>query len=338
MNTHDQHRDASCLISNFKNLLETPDPAPADYTVQEVFGFPSQMTLPGFVPGHPLVPTSTAGYVWTPGLVKDFIEWLSETNPEPLWISGPTGCGKTECLKQLFASLHIPTVIVSAKKSSEPDDILGRVQLVDGNTMFTPGHLLLAYARGYAIVFDEIDGYNPEVMMACHRLLERETVTLDDGTMIKPAKRILLAATANTRGDGQGGDVYAATSVFNLATLNRFEKWEMNYPAPEIEERILQNALPSLDGQAIAAMVKVAADIRSAWDNGSCPGPISIRDLLRWGRKLLLGANRSDVSPLYHAFDKAFGHGVDQHVRAMLHKLIQTHFNIKAPHSCELSA
>lgn len=318
-------------------LLEIPDPTPATYTVQEVFGIPSQMRLPGFAPGHPLVPAATSGYVWTPGLVKDFIEWMSEPSPEPLWISGPTGCGKTECLKQLFASLHIPTVIVSAKKSSEPDDILGRVQLVNGNTVFTPGHLLLAYAKGFAIVFDEIDGYNPEVMMACHRLLERAVVTLDDGTLVTPAKRILMAATANTRGDGQGGDVYAATSVFNLATLNRFEKWEMGYPAPEIEERILQNALPSLDTQAIAAMVKVAADIRSAWDNGSCPGPISIRDLLRWGRKLLLGANRSDVAPLYHAFDKAFGHGVDRHVRAMLHKIIQTHFNIKAPKECEVA-
>lgn len=317
--------------ASLAQLLETPDPTPTTYTVQEVFGFPSQMTLPGFVPGHPLVPASTPGYIWDLKLVRDLIEWTCEPTPEPLWISGPTGCGKTECLKQLFAGLHIPTVIVSAKKSSEPDDILGRVQLVDGNTVFTPGHLLTAYARGYAIVFDEVDGYPPEVMMACHRLLERAVVTLDDGTIIRPAERLLMAATANTRGDGQGGDVYAATSVFNLATLNRFEKWEMSYPPPEIEERILQNALPSLDASAITAMVKVAADIRTAWDNGSCPGPISIRDLLRWGRKLLLGANRTDVAPLYHAFDKAFGYGVDPHVRAMLHKLIQSHFNIPAP-------
>lgn len=336
MNTSDHPTDTRSSMNTLSHLLTAPDPTPATYTVQDVFGFPSQMTLPGFVAGHPLVPTPTPGYVWSPRLVKDFIEWLSEPSPDPLWISGPTGCGKTESLKQLFASLQIPTVIVSAKKSSEPDDILGRVQLVDGNTVFIPGHLLLAYAKGFAVIFDEIDGYNPDVMMACHRLLERAVVTLDDGTMITPAPRILMAATANTRGDGQGGDVYAATSVFNLATLNRFEKWEMGYPAPEIEERILQNGLPALDAQAITAMVKVAADIRTAWDNGSCPGPISIRDLLRWGKKLLLGGNRSDVAPLYHAFDKAFGNGVDIHVRAMLHKLVQTHFNIKAPQTGEV--
>lgn len=328
MSPHDKDSPPTASLSQ---LLGTPDPMPARYSVQDVFGFASQMALDGFQPGHPLVPETNPGYLWSPGLARDCIEWLSDPMPDPLWISGPTGCGKTESLKQLFARLHIPTVIVSAKKSTEPDDILGRVQLVDGNTVFTPGPLLLAYAKGYAIVFDEIDAYNPEVMMACHRLLEKAAVTLDDGTIVNPAPRVLMAATANTRGDGQGGDLYAATSVFNLATLNRFEKWQMDYPSPPVEEAILQKALPQLDPQAIAAMVKVAGDIRTAWTQGHCPGPISLRDLMRWGRKLLLGARRSDVAPLYHGFDKAFGNGVDEHVRALLHKLIQTHFNVTSP-------
>ena len=112
----------------------THELSPATYTVQDVFGFPSQMPLQGFAPGHPLVPKATAGYVWDAKLAKDFIEWLTEPNPDPLWISGPTGCGKTETLKNVFAALNIPTVIVSAKASTEPDDILGRVQLRNGDT------------------------------------------------------------------------------------------------------------------------------------------------------------------------------------------------------------
>lgn len=305
---------------------------PANYTVEEVFGFPSQLELSGFKPGHPLVPRATPGYVWDAKIVKDFIEWLTEPNPDPLWISGPTGCGKTDALKNVFAALHIPTVIVSAKSSTEPDDILGRVQLRNGNTVFVPGDLLKAYEKGYAIIFDEIDGYNPEVIMACHRMLERATVTLDDGTIIKPADRIYMAATANTRGDGQGGDVYTATNIFNLASLNRFEKWSMTYPPAEVEEKILENTFSSkLQPNIMKAMVKTAIDIRRAYQDGNCPGPISIRDLLRWGRKLIQAWNRKDVAPLYHSFDKAFGNGVDPHVRAMLHTLIQTNFGVPAP-------
>jgi len=305
---------------------------PASYTVQEVFGFPSQLQLSGFVAGHPLVPKATPGYVWDARIAKDFIEWLTEPNPDPLWIAGPTGCGKTDALKNVFAALHIPTVIVSAKSSTEPDDILGRVQLRDGNTVFVPGDLLQAYKKGYAIIFDEIDGYNPEVIMACHRLLERAVVTLDDGTIIQPASRIYMAATANTRGDGQGGDIYTATTIFNLASLNRFERWEMTYPNAEVEEKILENSFNGkLQANIMNAMVKTAVDIRRAYQNGNCPGPISVRDLLRWGRKLIQAWNRKDVAPLYHSFDKAFGNGVDPHVRAMLHTLIQTNFGIQAP-------
>ena len=331
MNAMETLKERPASATSLTTLLNAPEPTPKTYRVEEVFGFPSQMTLPGFAPGHPLVPLPNPHFVWSPGLAKDFIEWVNDPQPDPLWLTGPTGCGKTEVLKQIFACLHIPTVIVSAKKSTEPDDILGRIQLVDGNTIFTPGPLLWAYAKGYAIVFDEIDGYNPEVLMACHRLLERAPVTLDDGTVVVPARRGFMAATANTRGDGQGGDLYTGTSVFNLATLNRFEKWEMGYPPPEVEAAILARTLPQLDAGVVQAMVKVAGDVRVAFESGHCPGPLSLRDLIRWGRKLTLGSQRRDVPPLYHAFDKAFGNGVERPVRAMLHKLVQTHFSVPAP-------
>ena len=305
---------------------------PRDYTVQEVFDFPSQIKIKGYEPGHPLVPTMDHKYVWEAKMAKDMIEWLSEDNPDPLWLQGQTGCGKTDALKSVFAALNIPTVIISAKSSTEPDDILGRTQLRGGDTVFVPGDLLKAYERGYAIIFDEIDGYNPEVGMAIHRLLEREVIVLDDGTVIKPAARNLIAATANTRGDGDGGDIYASTKAFNLATLNRFEKWEMGYPEAAVEEAILKNAFgASLDDTLVAAMVKTANDIRKAYQDGSCPGPISIRDVLRWGRKLKQSWNRKDVVPIYHSFDKAFGNGVSIHVRQLLHTIAQSHFGVAAP-------
>jgi cobaltochelatase CobS len=108
---------------------------------------------------------------------------------------------------------------------------------------------------------------------------------------------------------------------------------EFSYPPEEVELKILENNFSGkLQPNILKAMVKTAADIRRAYLDGNCPGPISIRDLLRWGRKLIQAWNRKDVAPLYHSFNKAFGYGVDPHVRAMLHTLIQTHFGIPAPH------
>jgi cobaltochelatase CobS len=302
------------------------------FTVQEAFGIPSQIKLNGFTAGHPLVPQKTEGYVWDTKLLKDAIEWISEDNPDPLYISGETGCGKTVFLLNLFGSLNIPTIVVSANASTEIGDLLGRIHLRNGNTEFVPGDLIKAYEKGYAIVFDEIDFYNPEVMPGCNRLLERGVVTLDNGSIVRPASKCLMAATANTRGDGQGNDVYTATNIFNLATMSRFERWTMPYPPQSVEIQIMKNKFSaSLDDAVITAMVKTAADVRLAYQQGNCPCPMSIRDLLRFGRKLIAAWNRKDVSPIYHAFDKAIANGLDVHVKEMLHTLVQSNFGIARP-------
>jgi cobaltochelatase CobS len=313
-------------------LSEAPAPGtPVGLTLEQVFGVKSQMTVQGFYPGHSLAPAKNPLYVWEPARVKDVMEWMAEPNPDPLWITGPTGSGKTEMAVQLAAGLNAPTVIVTGRRDAEPADVFGKIHLVNGSTKFLPGLLVQAYEAGWAIVIDEIDSFPPEVGLSLHRMLEKKSLVLEDGTVVTPAARTLIIATANTRGDGEGGDAYTGTSVFNLATLNRFEKWIVTYPSPEVEEKILTSHLPTLDQGAISAMVKTACDIRNSYQQGSCPGPISIRDLIRWGKKITLSAARTDVSPVFHAFDKSFGNGVDRHVRAMLHKLVQTHFNVPAP-------
>lgn len=327
--------DAAKVVTAAPLFTEAPTPpapgTPVGLTLEQVFGIKSQMVVQGFAPGHPMAPAKNPLYIWESGRVKDVMEWLSEPNPEPLWITGPTGCGKTEVALQLAAGLNAPTVVVTGRRDMEPADVLGKIHLVDGSTKFIPGHVVEAYQNGGVIILDEIDANSPEVGVSFHRMLEKKPLLLDDGSIVYPAARTLIIATANTRGDGEGGDAYTGTSVFNLATLNRFEKWIVNYPAPEVEEKILAAYLPTLDQGAVSAMVKTAADIRNSYQQGSCPGPISIRDLIRWGKKITLSAARTDVSPVFHAFDKAFGNGVDCHVRAMLHKLVQTHFNVQAP-------
>ncbi len=315
-----------------QNLINTASAAVKliQTTVKDVFGFNSNMPVIGYEAGHPLAPARTE-YVWDKKIVMDLLEWMTEGSPDPLWITGPTGCGKTEMAVQLGAGLNAPTIIVTGRRDAEAGEVLGKIWLENGSTVFKPGLLIEAYEKGWLIVFDEIDGFSPEVGVCLHRLLEKKPVTLDNGYVAQPHQRTLMIATANTRGDGDGGDVYASTNIFNLATLNRFEKWEMNYPPADVEEEIIKRHLADLDDRAIAAMVKVAGDIRTAYDQGHCPGPISVRDLIRWGKKLAICGHRNDVKPIYHAFDKAFGNGVDKHVRAALHKFVQTHFNVPAP-------
>ena len=323
---------AEVVIPSAPVVLAAPAPgSPTLLTLQQIFGVPSQMTLQGFTPGHDLAPVKNPLFVWESSRIKDIVEWLDMDSPEPLWISGPTGSGKTEMVVQLAAGLNAPCIIITGRRDAEPADVFGKTQLINGSTVFVPGPVVKAYAEGGVILIDEIESFPPEVGLALHRMLEKKCLFLEDGSIVNPSPRAILIATANTRGDGDGGDAYTGTSVFNLATLNRFEKWLVTYPSADVEERIVASHLPKLEAVTITAMVKTAQDIRVSYQQGGCPGPISIRDLIRWGTKLITATKRSDVQPIYHAFDRAFGNGVDHHVRGMLHKLVQTHFNVPAP-------
>jgi cobaltochelatase CobS len=316
----------NATVSSINNLI------PKKMTVQDAFGFNSQIEIDGFEPGHPYVPEKIKGFVWDKTLTRDIIEWLKEDNPDPIFLSGPTGCGKTSMGQNLFAAINMPAITITGTSSMEPDDIFTRMVLENGNTIIVKQMLLTAYEQGWGIIADEMDSWPPEVVLAMHRMWERQPITLIDGTIVKPAAKNLMIATANTRGDGQGNDVYVATNILNLASLNRFEKWHLDYPSHDIEVQILKNEFcANLTDDILNFMIKTAKDIRVAYQQGNCPGPISIRDLLRWGRKLIAAWNRKDVPPIYHSFDKAFGNGVDVYVRQMLHTLIHSHFGVAPP-------
>jgi cobaltochelatase CobS len=232
---------------------------------------------------------------------------------------------------QLAAGLNAPMSIFSGRRDAEPSEVMGKTHLVNGSTKFVRGPVIDIYEKGGVILFDEIEANSPETILAMHRLLERKPLFLEDGSVVYPAQRVLIIATGNTRGDGDGSECDTGTSVVNKASLNRFEKWTLPYPEPPVLENILSTHLANMDSGAIKAMVKVSVDVNTAYMQGSCPDALSIRDLIRWGKKLTLSAARTDISPVYHSFDKAFGNGVDCYVRTMLHKFVQTHFNVPAP-------
>jgi cobaltochelatase CobS len=304
----------------------------AQHSVEDVFGFKSSMLLNGFAPGHPLVPKPLDSFIWNKSTARDLIGWLQSPNRNPLMVYGPTGSGKTASFVQLFAKLHIPLFMVVGNSGTDPDEILGSVELQNGCTVYKPSKLVEAYRSGYAILVDEIDSFRPETVVTLHRLLEREPFQLKSGEVVHPAPNQWIVATANTRGDGQGGDIYTGTNILNLASLNRFEKMVQGYPPAVEEEQLLSARFGSnLDAKIVSAMVKTANDVRTSFAQGSCPAPISIRNMIMWGDKLVSCWNRSDVSPIYHSFDIAFGNGVDPHVRQMVHTLIHSNFGGSPP-------
>ena len=61
----------------------------------------------GYARSSPHTPTLDPDYAFHESS-RDVIVWLLMDKPEPLYVYGPTGCGKTSLVRQLAARLRYP--------------------------------------------------------------------------------------------------------------------------------------------------------------------------------------------------------------------------------------
>jgi cobaltochelatase CobS len=94
------------LIEGLSNLQ------PTDLDAGQVFsGKPSGTTVRGYTVPSAYTPAIDHDYIFHE-CSRDVVVWF--LNPqEPLYVFGPTGCGKTSCIKQLAARLNFPVFEVT---------------------------------------------------------------------------------------------------------------------------------------------------------------------------------------------------------------------------------
>ena len=117
--------------------------APAFYELNETFGLQSEamVLLEGFADnGHPRVPVRKP-YVFDGTTLGPLMAFLDNPQGDGLYVSGPTGCGKTSLVCQAAARLHWPVQMVPVHGRLELDDLLGQRVLENGNTPFQYGPL-----------------------------------------------------------------------------------------------------------------------------------------------------------------------------------------------------
>jgi len=88
---------------------------PTDLDAGQVFsGKPSGTTVRGYAAASVYTPAIDPDYIFHESS-RDIVVWF--VNPqglqEPLYVFGPTGCGKTSCIKQLAARLNYPVFEVT---------------------------------------------------------------------------------------------------------------------------------------------------------------------------------------------------------------------------------
>lgn len=298
-------------------------------------GSPSGVTVNAFASRNPYTPAENPDYIFQ-DTCRDVIVWFLH-NPEPLYLCGPTGAGKTSCIKQIAARLNYPVFEVTGHGRLEIADLVGHLTVRNGSMTFEYGPLALAMKYGALFLFNEIDLASPDITAGLNSILDGSPLCLAEngGELIAPHPMFRFAATGNTNGAGDESGLYSGTLRQNMAFLDRFILCEVNYPTAEAETALMTRKFPALPAELCGKMVGYANEIRRLFVEGNGTGPqieitFSTRSLIRWAELTIRYQNlaRQNISPLRYALDRAIGFRASRETRVVLHELCQRMFPV----------
>ena len=298
------------------------------YNIKDTFQIdvPSTLSVEGFEPcGHSEIPIEKP-YHFRKEALRDVLAFLSDPAGDALYLTGPTGSGKTSLIQQVAARLHWPMASVTCHGRLELMDLIGQFTLIQGETQFTYGPLASALKEGRILVLNELDVMEPSELSGLNDCLEGGglTITQNGGERILPHPGFRLVATANSAGQGDRTGLYQGVLRQNLALMDRFRLMEVDYPAPEAELELLKSHTPDLPESLLISMIRVAGEIRQLFvgrdgQTGLLTLTLSTRGLLRWAR--LTWAFRSAPKALEYALERTLTFRADPDQKLAIHRV-----------------
>ena len=218
------------------------------------------------------------------GHFGDLVKVLQSKKFYPVFETGESGTGKTYMTEQACAKLKREFIRVNITVETDEDDLLGHYSLVDGNTVWQDGPVVIAMERGAVLLLDEIDLASNKVM-CLQPILEGKGVYLKKvNRMVTPAAGFSVVATANTKGKGSEDGRFVFTNILNEAFLERFPiTMEVGYPSSPTEKKIVNKVLDSLgvpDSDFAEKLVNWANAIRKTFYDGGIDEVIATRRLV----------------------------------------------------------
>lgn len=232
-------------------------------------------------------------YVFRKGELKLLLAYLTNpTEGDGIFLYGPFGSGKTTLARQVLARLNWPTLMTSWKKSSDIDELIGRIGSRYGDTVFEPGPLTVAMKHGYALIINEIDRAMADNVVGLNDILDGGYLLIKEtGEIVRPHPDFRLILTGNSGGMGDTSGLYTG-SVRKLdpAFLDRLLFVHVDYMDAMHEVDLLMRAFPSYSPDFISKMVEFAGETRAAALDIAQPITLALstRSLRRFFR---LGAN-----------------------------------------------
>jgi hypothetical protein len=236
----------------------------------------------------------TEATVAAPVLDPNYVAWGNHTDVDaiiksklfhPIYITGPTGNGKSTMVEQICAKHKTPLIRVNLNATDDEDKLIASKTLVDGNVVIEDGPVVIAMRKGIPILIDEIDAGGANLLMCLQGVLEGKPLYVKSkNEIVYPSKGFNVIATANTKGKGSDDGRYIGTNILNEAFLERFAiVFEQEYPGAKVEAKIVTNLMKSLnvlDGDFAATLIKWADAIRRTFEDGGVDETITTRRLV----------------------------------------------------------
>lgn len=286
-----------------------------------IAGLPASLTFRMYSLPTEYTPEVNPNHAFPDWVLRYVAPWLSIMPSTPLFITGPTGCGKTSSVKQMLARLNWNVFECTGHSRLEFSDLVGHLTVRDGNMEFEYGPLARAMKFGGAFILNEMDLLDPSTSAGLNSILDGSPLIIPEngGEIIIPdyspkSKRpFAFIATANSNGTGDATGMYTGVLMQNGALMDRFTVVEADYLPAETEKQVILKSVPAIGEDTADLMVKLAGDIRTACSSvGTQSGmskTMSTRTLVRWAQwaAYFTSANIvTDKTPLFEAYKIAF--------------------------------
>ena len=302
------------------------------FGVADTFGVPapSEMKVEGYEDAtHPRIPVMKNGYVFRREALRDVLAFLGNPRGDGLFLSGPTGAGKTSLIAQVAARLNWPVESVTCHGRMELSDLVGQFALVQGETVFIHGPLAVAVRDGHLLVLNEIDLADPAELAGLNDIVEGQPLVIaaNGGEVIRPHPRFRLVVTGNSAGAGDTSGLYQGVKRQNIAFMDRFRFTTVAYPSVEDETEILDRTAPDFPDVLRESLIKVAGEIRRLFmgeDGAELSLTMSTRTLVRWAN--LATVFRGAPNALEYALDGALTARAEPEEREAIHRIAKDVF------------
>ncbi len=207
---------------------------------------------------------------------------IAARNRMPVMLKGPTGCGKTRFVQHMAYRLNRPLITVACHEDLTASDLVGRYLIKGQETVWVDGPLTLGVKHGAIVYLDEIVEARKDTTVIIHPLSDdRRLLPIEKkGQIVEAVDDFMLVISYNP-------GYQSVLKELKQSTKQRFMAIEFDYPARDIETRVIEHEA-GVNRETAERLVTLGAKVRNLKNHGLEEG-VSTRLLIYAGTLIRQG-------------------------------------------------